>query len=59
KGMGVFMEEFLKLIAEHSIPEPMILLDVDHREIAEKGLPVELEKRIRELSRFLEGEKED
>ncbi|MEM4101486.1 MAG: hypothetical protein QXE24_02255 [Desulfurococcaceae archaeon] len=58
KGMGVFMEEFLKLIAEHSIPEPMILLDVDHREIAEKGLPEELEKRIRELSRFLEKEKE-
>lgn len=54
KGVGVFMEEFLKLIAEHSIPEPMMLLDVDHREIAEKGLPEELEKRIRELSRFLE-----
>ncbi|MEM4916284.1 MAG: hypothetical protein QW708_03630, partial [Desulfurococcaceae archaeon] len=50
KGMGVFMEEFLKLIVEHSIPNPVMLLDIDHREIAEKGVPQDLEKRIRAFS---------
>lgn len=50
KGMGVFMEELFRLIEERRLPKPAIAIDVDHREIAEKGTPPHLASVLRSLS---------
>jgi len=41
-GRGVFMEELLRMLKERGLPHPLAVLDVDHREVSEKGLPESL-----------------
>lgn len=36
---GVFMDLLLKKIRERGLPEPLLTLDINHREAAESGLP--------------------
>lgn len=43
---GVFMEVFLELIKEVGLPQPLLILDVSHKEIAEKGLPIEIREKL-------------
>ncbi|MEM1631445.1 MAG: hypothetical protein QW498_00030 [Thermofilum sp.] len=50
EGAGVFMEELLKLIEEGKLPKPLLQLDVDHGEIAEKGVPEKLMKFVKGVS---------
>jgi len=45
---GVFMEELMGMLEERRLPPPLAVLDIDHREVSEKGLPEEL---VRTLSR--------
>lgn len=51
KGTGVFMEELLKLLEEKGLPKPVLITDIDHREISEKGVSVELVELLRRVSR--------
>lgn len=46
KGPGVLMEELLKLIDEYKLPKPLLELDVDHEEVAERGVPGEVRETI-------------
>lgn len=50
EGMGVFMEELFKLLNEHGLPKPVAALDVDHREIAEKGVPEHIAVALKSIS---------
>ncbi|MEL9999770.1 MAG: hypothetical protein QXH02_01615 [Desulfurococcaceae archaeon] len=49
-GIGVFMEVFLEMIRSSGIPEPVLALDVDHREVAERGLRQDLLERLSSVS---------
>jgi Predicted secreted protein len=43
---GVFMSELLELIKEHRLPEPLLVIDISHDEVAKQGVPVEIVKQL-------------
>lgn len=45
-GRGVFMEELLRMAEERGLPPPLAALDIDHREVLERGLPEGLVKTL-------------
>ncbi|MGC8983028.1 MAG: CD3072 family TudS-related putative desulfidase [Desulfurococcaceae archaeon] len=50
---GVFMEVLLELIGKAGLPGPELVLDVDHEEVAESGLPAEIAEKLLEVSQRL------
>lgn len=47
---GIFMEMFLDMIKERGLPDPMAIIDVDHEEIATKGLSIDVINVINQCS---------
>lgn len=46
EASGVFMEELLSEITKERIPLPRRMLDIDHKEVRERGLPRELVEEL-------------
>ncbi len=44
----VFMEVFFELIGARGLKKPLAILDVDHKEVAKRGLPLEVRRIIEE-----------
>lgn len=53
KSPGVFMETLLEMVKSTGIPGPIFLVDIDHREISEKGLSRDLLEMIVALASTL------
>jgi len=47
---GVFMEVFFELIGARGLKKPLAILDVDHEEVAKRGLPLEVKRVIEEYA---------
>jgi predicted secreted protein len=47
---GVFIEMFLEMIREKGLREPLELLEVDHKDIATKGIPEEVRRILEKYS---------
>ena len=51
KTTGVFMEVFLELIKENNLPEPILSIDIDHEELANRPIPSQLVDQLTDIAK--------
>lgn len=47
---GVFIEVLYELIDRYGLPRPLLSIDIDHGEIATRGLPREIDEKLRNIA---------